>query len=101
MRERDKIRVSGLLRNLHPADREERQTQGIGHEKGATRSDPEPYIPECHQGRRQNHQEIRRVGDPEDGIPIEQDVPQRPTSYRRHDSDDSDAEQVQALAARG
>jgi len=93
--------VARLLRDFHAADREERQAQGIGDEKGPARCRPEPHIPQRDRGSRQDHPQVRWIGDPEDRVPVEQQVAQRSSAYGRYHRNHCCAEHVQALAAGG
>ena len=80
---------------------EERQAQRVGHEQRAEGRNAQVYVQEGECGGRQADHEELGMRNPDDRVAIEQKIPHRATSERRHHGDDGDAEPVEALPPRG
>lgn len=59
------------------------------------------HVQEGECGGRQTDDEELGVRNPDDRVAVEQEIPHRAASERRHHGDDGDAEPVEALPARG
>jgi hypothetical protein len=62
---------------------------------------PETDVDQRQGRRREDDHELHRIGDPEDRVAVEQDVPDRPPADGRHRGDDPDPDQVEPLPPGG
>ena len=85
--------------NLGTDDGEEREAQSIRNKQGAEGGDSETAVHQGQRRRRQADDEVGGVGDPEDRVPLQEQVAQRAAADGGHHGDDGDAEPVEALPA--
>lgn len=95
----DDGRVVGGLGDLRPGEGKQPQPHRVGDQQRLARGRLDPDIRHRQQRGDDDHDQVERVGDPEDRVAIEQQIAEGAAADRRDRRDDDHAEQIQAAIA--